>query len=82
MIPCKLIFILIVSLILILLCGFLITVTDKKSIDAIHKEELENDILYKYYHLLEHDRGRSLNTFRKRQKLLEDVCNKYSDPFR
>jgi len=72
-----------VSLLLIFICGFLIKLADHtKSRDAIHKEELENDILFKYYHLLENDRARTLNTFRKRKQLIEETCNRYSDPFR
>ena len=43
---------------------------------------LEDDITYKYFDIIEKDLLRDTSSFESRSKLMEDVCEKYRDPFR
>jgi len=44
--------------------------------------DLESDISYKYFDMMEKERQRDVSTFEARKSLLDDVCDKYRDPFR
>merc|ERR1712106_451642 len=44
--------------------------------------DLESDFSYKYFDMMEKERQRDVSTFEARKGLLDDVCEKYTDPFR
>jgi len=44
--------------------------------------DLESDFSYKYFDMMEKERQRDVSTFEARKSLLDDVCDKYKDPFR
>eukprot|EP00090_Calanus_glacialis_P030885 TRINITY_DN5029_c0_g1_i1.p1 TRINITY_DN5029_c0_g1~~TRINITY_DN5029_c0_g1_i1.p1 ORF type:complete len:377 (-),score=107.87 TRINITY_DN5029_c0_g1_i1:297-1427(-) len=44
--------------------------------------DLESDFSYKYFDMMEKERMRDVSTFESRRSLLNDVCEKYKDPFR
>jgi len=44
--------------------------------------DLESDFSYKYFDMMEKERQRDVSTFEARKALLDDVCEKYTDPFR
>ena len=43
---------------------------------------LEDDITYKYFDIIEKDLLRDTSSFESRSQLLKDVCDRYRDPFR
>ena len=44
--------------------------------------DLESDFSYKYFDMMEKEQMRDVSTFESRRSLLNDVCEKYKDPFR
>ena len=45
-------------------------------------DSLENDILYKYRLHLENSNARPIKLMSQRKNLLDEICEKYKDPFR
>jgi len=55
---------------------------DSKVNDLPGQLNLEDDITYKYFDIIEKDLLRDTSSFESRSKLMKDVCEKYRDPFR
>ena len=55
---------------------------DSKVNDLPGQLNLEDDITYKYFDIIEKDLLRDTSSFESRSKLMKDVCGKYRDPFR
>ena len=66
----------------IIVCVFIVNYVDDIKSEIDEYDSLENDVLYKYRLHLENSNARPIKLMSQRKNLLDEICEKYEDPFR
>ena len=71
-----------ILVVVIIVCVFFVNYVAEINSEIDKYDSLENDILYKYRLHLENSNARPIKLMSQRKNLLEEICEKYEDPFR